>query len=109
MFIVIIPEHTNGNEMIQGDKGQDNTHHTLKITCLFMQLSNYIGKTFTYRPRALVNVYIKHQNAGRSISVLIYFDHGMVVGTKWAGVCISETVDLLGFSCTKVTRVYIKE
>ena len=30
------------------------------------------------------------------------FDHGMIVGARWAGLSISETADLLGFSHTTV-------
>ena len=34
------------------------------------------------------------------------FKRGMVVGSRWAGVSISETADLLGFSSTTICRVY---
>ncbi|KAI5085721.1 hypothetical protein C0J45_2277, partial [Silurus meridionalis] len=34
------------------------------------------------------------------------FEHGMVVGARRAGLSISETVDLLGFSCTTISKVY---
>ncbi len=34
------------------------------------------------------------------------FEHGMVVGARWAGLNISQTADLLGFSCTTISRVY---
>ncbi len=34
------------------------------------------------------------------------FEHGMVVGTRRAGLSISKTVDLLGFSRTTISRVY---
>jgi len=30
----------------------------------------------------------------------------MVVGARWAGLSISETADLLGFSRTTISRVY---
>jgi len=30
------------------------------------------------------------------------FERGMVVGAKWAGLSISETADLLGFSRTTI-------
>jgi len=30
----------------------------------------------------------------------------VVVGARWAGLSISETADLLGFSCTTISRVY---
>ncbi len=33
------------------------------------------------------------------------FECGMVVG-RWAGLSISETADLLGFSLTTISRVY---
>ena len=33
-------------------------------------------------------------------------DFGMVVGARWAGLSISETDDLLGFSCTTISWVY---
>ena len=33
------------------------------------------------------------------------FDCGMIIGARQGGLSISETADLLGFSCTKVTRV----
>ncbi len=34
------------------------------------------------------------------------FEHGMFVGARRAGLSISETADLLGFSCTTISRVY---
>jgi len=34
------------------------------------------------------------------------FEHGMVVGFRCAGLSISKTTDLLGFSCTTISRVY---
>ena len=34
------------------------------------------------------------------------FECGMVVGARWAGLSISETADLLGFSHTIISRVY---
>ncbi len=34
------------------------------------------------------------------------FEHGMVVGTRRAGLSISKTADLLGFSRTTISRVY---
>ncbi len=34
------------------------------------------------------------------------FERGMVVGARWAGLSISKTADLLGFSCTTISRVY---
>ncbi len=34
------------------------------------------------------------------------FEHGMVVGARRAGLSISKTADLLGFSCTTISRVY---
>ncbi len=34
------------------------------------------------------------------------FECGMVVGTRRAGLSISETADLLGFSRTTISRVY---
>ncbi len=34
------------------------------------------------------------------------FEHGMVVGARQAGLSISKTADLLGFSCTTISRVY---
>jgi len=34
------------------------------------------------------------------------FDCGMVVGARPACLSISETADLLGFSCTTISRVY---
>ncbi len=36
------------------------------------------------------------------------FECGMVVGARQAGLSISETVDLLGFSCATISRVYRK-
>lgn len=33
------------------------------------------------------------------------FEHDMVVGARWAGMSISETADLLGFSCTAIRTV----
>ncbi len=32
--------------------------------------------------------------------------NGMVVGARWAGLNISKTTDLLGFSHTNISRVY---
>ena len=34
------------------------------------------------------------------------FERGMVVGARRAGLSISETADLLGFSRTTISRVY---
>ncbi len=34
------------------------------------------------------------------------FEHGMVVGARRAFLSISKTADLLGFSCTTISRVY---
>ncbi len=34
------------------------------------------------------------------------FERGMVVGARWAGLSISKTADLLGFSRTTISRVY---
>ncbi len=34
------------------------------------------------------------------------FERGMVVGARRAGRSISKTADLLGFSCTTISRVY---
>ncbi len=34
------------------------------------------------------------------------FEHGMVVGTRRAGLSISKTADLLRFSRTNISRVY---
>ncbi len=34
------------------------------------------------------------------------FEHGMVVGVRRAGLSISQTADLLGFSHTTISRVY---
>ncbi len=36
------------------------------------------------------------------------FERGMVVGARWAGLSISKTANLLGFSCTSISRVYRK-
>ncbi len=36
------------------------------------------------------------------------FERGMVVGDRWAGLSISKTADLLGFSRTTISRVYRK-
>lgn len=33
-------------------------------------------------------------------------EHGIVVGVKWAALGISETTDLLGFSCKNISRFY---
>lgn len=34
------------------------------------------------------------------------FEHGMVVGDRWAGLTISETADLLVLSSTTISRLY---
>ncbi len=34
------------------------------------------------------------------------FERGMVVGARRAGLSISKTADLLGFSCTTLSTVY---
>uniref|UniRef100_A0A8C9XZC9 Tc3 transposase DNA binding domain-containing protein n=1 Tax=Sander lucioperca TaxID=283035 RepID=A0A8C9XZC9_SANLU len=34
------------------------------------------------------------------------FEHGMVVGARRAGLSISQSAQLLGFSCTTISRVY---
>ncbi|KAF7641173.1 hypothetical protein LDENG_00290490 [Lucifuga dentata] len=38
--------------------------------------------------------------------VLSDFERGMAVGGRQAGLRIAETADLLGFSCTTISRVY---
>ncbi len=37
---------------------------------------------------------------------LSYFERGMVVGVRRAGLSILKTADLLGFSSTTISRVY---
>jgi len=37
---------------------------------------------------------------------LSYFEHGMVVGVRPAGLNISQSAQLLGFSRTTISRVY---
>ncbi len=37
---------------------------------------------------------------------LSYFERGMVVGARWAGLSISKIADLLGFSRTTISMVY---
>ncbi len=34
------------------------------------------------------------------------FERGMVEGARWAGLSISKTADLLGFSRTTISRIY---
>uniref|UniRef100_A0AAY5LA69 Tc3 transposase DNA binding domain-containing protein n=1 Tax=Esox lucius TaxID=8010 RepID=A0AAY5LA69_ESOLU len=34
------------------------------------------------------------------------FEHGMVVGARWAGLSISQSAQLLGFSRTTISRFY---
>lgn len=34
---------------------------------------------------------------------LSHFEHGMIVGARWAGLNISETADLLGLSYTTIS------
>jgi len=34
------------------------------------------------------------------------FERGMVVGARWAGLSISQSAQLLGFSHTTISRVY---
>ncbi len=36
------------------------------------------------------------------------FEHGMIVAVRRAGLSISKTADLLGFSHTTISRVYIE-
>lgn len=36
------------------------------------------------------------------------FEHGMVAGTRWPGLSVSESVDLVGFSRITISRVYIE-
>lgn len=36
------------------------------------------------------------------------FDHGMVVGPRQADLSILESVDVLGFSCITISRVYLE-
>ena len=33
-------------------------------------------------------------------------EHGMVIGARWGGLNISETAELLGFSCISLSMVY---
>jgi len=37
---------------------------------------------------------------------LSYFEHGMVVGARWAGLSITQSAQLLGFSRSTISRVY---
>ncbi len=37
---------------------------------------------------------------------LSYFEHGIVVGVRRAGLSISKTADILGFPRTTISRVY---
>ncbi len=54
--------------------------------------------------RRLAEVQTEHQNGEeRDLSD---FERGMVVGVRRAGLSISETADLLGFSHTTISRVY---
>ena len=53
---------------------------------------------------ASVNVHISYQN-GKKCD-LGDFDRCMIIGARRAGLSISVTADLLGFSCTRVIRVY---
>jgi len=34
------------------------------------------------------------------------FERGMVVGARWSGLSMSQSAQLLGFSCTTIFRVY---
>lgn len=55
--------------------------------------------TYRYGSRVSVNIHINMEKC----------DLGdLVVGDKWTGLSISETRDLLGFSRTAVSRVYIE-
>ncbi len=54
--------------------------------------------------RGLAEVQTEHQN-GRKRD-LSDFEHGMVVGARRAGLSISKTADLLGFSHKTISRVY---
>ncbi len=49
-------------------------------------------------------VQTEHQNGKKGD--LSDFEHEMVVGARWAGLSISKTADLLGFSRTTISRVY---
>ena len=49
------------------------------------------------------NVHINHQNRGKFD--LSDFSCSMIVAARWAGLSISVTVDLLGFSCTTISSV----
>ncbi len=42
------------------------------------------------------------------LGMICDFDCGMIVGARQAGLSVSETADLLGFSQTTVSRVYSK-
>ncbi len=54
--------------------------------------------------RRLAEVQTDHQNGEEED--LSDFERGMVVGARWAGLSISKTADLLGFSRTTISRVY---
>lgn len=45
----------------------------------------------------------------RKESYLSDFEHGMVFGARWAGVCISETADQMGFSHINVSWVFTEK
>ncbi len=55
--------------------------------------------------RRLAEIQTKHQN-GKKVD-LSDFEHGMVVAARRAGLSISKTADLLGFSRTTISRLYI--
>ncbi len=55
--------------------------------------------------RRLAEVQTEHQN-GEENGDLSDFERGMVVGARRAGLSISKTADLLGFSRTAISRVY---
>jgi len=48
-----------------------------------------------------------HQNGEESGSTISYFEHGVVVGVRWAG--LSEPADLLGCSCASFSREWFEK
>ena len=73
-----------------------------------LQSTNYVAavqciKSYRYRSKASVDVDIKHQTVEKMWSLWLWLV--IIVGSRWAGVSISGTANLLGFSYKTVWAV----
>ncbi len=79
------------------------------MNCLVTQIANHMAATQCIQAsRCGEDDLLKFKPSIRTGKKgdLSDFERGMVVGDRWAGLSISKTADLLGFSLTSISRVY---